>query len=238
MSALLDTVFNNIADTTVILSTLIPSLDSSVASCHDSVNAQYRSLVTTRSEQGQKIALAEMAPSTSYWNADDYFDNTHPDDSGHAKMAAIWYKAFSTVYSSQWITAPAVTAAVDDTASSNTCAKEYGNSESTKTQTQSGSGWDDGIYIHHGDPQGERFFSGDYPGEQQYFYFASITQAHSLRDDLIQLTKETSGSSRKYHLYRNTGPGQWNAAAEDFWIPDTCIARGVRWADMNGKWES
>lgn len=59
MSSLLDTVFNNIANTTVILSTLLPSLDSTVASCHDSVNSQYRSLVTTRSGQGQKIVLAE-----------------------------------------------------------------------------------------------------------------------------------------------------------------------------------
>lgn len=59
MSSLLDTIFNNIANTTVILSTLLPSLDSSVASCHDSVNSQYRSLVTTRSGQGQKIVLAE-----------------------------------------------------------------------------------------------------------------------------------------------------------------------------------
>lgn len=59
MSSLLDTIFTNINDATVILSTLLPSLDSSVASCHDSVNSQYRTLVTTRSGQGQKIVLAE-----------------------------------------------------------------------------------------------------------------------------------------------------------------------------------
>lgn len=59
MNSLLDSVFNNIANTTVILSTLLPSLNSSVASCHDSVNSQYRSLITTRSAQGQKIVLAE-----------------------------------------------------------------------------------------------------------------------------------------------------------------------------------
>lgn len=59
MNSMLDNVFNNIANTTVILSTLLPSLNSSVASCHDSVNSQYRSLITTRSAQGQKIVLAE-----------------------------------------------------------------------------------------------------------------------------------------------------------------------------------
>lgn len=59
MNSLLDSVYNNIANTTVILSTLLPSLDSSVASCHDSVNSQYRNIITTRSAQGQKIVLAE-----------------------------------------------------------------------------------------------------------------------------------------------------------------------------------
>lgn len=239
MDSLLDDIFNNIAGTTVLLSTLIPSLDASVASCHDSVNSQYRAIVTARSGQGQKIVLAEMAPAESYWNTaigSDYYDETHPNDSGHAKMASIWYEAFTTAYSQNLITAPIDTAAVNDTASANTCAKQYGDSESTKTQTQSGSGWDDGVYIHHGDAMGERFFSGDYPGEQQHFYMASLTDESSLLDDIIQYQSVTSDGSRKYYLYRNEGPGSWSASPETFWIPDTCIARGVRWADMNGKY--
>lgn len=99
----------------------------------------------------------------------DYYDSTHPNDAGHAKMASIWYQAFSTAYSQGFLTAPATTSAVDDTASGNTCQKIYGDSESTKVQTQSGSGWDDGIYIHHGNPMGEALYSQEYPGEQQSF---------------------------------------------------------------------
>ncbi|KAJ4413888.1 hypothetical protein N0V82_008243 [Gnomoniopsis sp. IMI 355080] len=202
MSNLLDTIFNKIPGTTVILSTLPPTLDAPLVACHNSANAAFRSLVTTRSAQGQKILLADMDPaSTSYWNTvigGDYFDT----------------------YS--------------DTAPINTCAKAYGNSEATKRQTQSGSGWDDGIYIHHGDPRGERRFFGDYPGQQQHFYFASITVKNSPWDDLIQYQETTSGGNRKYFLYRATGPGIWEDVHEEFWIPDTCIARGVRWADMNG----
>lgn len=238
MNSLLDDVFNKIAGTTVLLSTLIPSVDPSMASCHDSVNSQYRNIVNTRSSQGQKILLAEMVPGGSYWNivvGGDYQDNTHPTDSGHAKMASIWYETFKTAYSKGWITAPAVTSAVDDTASDNTCAKQYGNSESTKTQTQSGSGWDDGVYIHHGDPQGERFYSGEWPGEKQYFYMASLVDAADRNDDIIQYLSETSDGKRKYYLYRNNGPGVWRGTPIAFEVPDTCIARGVRWADMNGK---
>lgn len=58
-----------------------------------------------------------VAPSMSYWNAvlgGDYYDSTHPNDSGHAKMAAIWYQAFKNAYSYDLLTVPAQIAAVDD----------------------------------------------------------------------------------------------------------------------------
>lgn len=239
MGSLLDTIFNNIGGTTVLLSTLTPSLDPTVASCHDTVNSDYRSIVASRSSQGQKIILADMAPQGTYWNTAigaDYYDSTHPNDAGHAKMASIWYQAFSTAYSQGFLTAPATTSVVDDTASGNTCQKIYGDSESTKVQTQSGSGWDDGIYIHHGNPMGEVFFSQEYPGEQQSFWFAKIATSTQGLDDLIQYTKSTNGNSRQYNLYRSTGPGTFqDTPHETFWIPDACISRGVRWADMNGK---
>lgn len=59
MNSLLDDVYNNIPGVTVLLSTLLPSLDATADECHASVNAQYRSLVTTRISQGYKIRLAE-----------------------------------------------------------------------------------------------------------------------------------------------------------------------------------
>lgn len=59
MNSMLDTIFNKIPGTTVIVSTLLPSLDASVESLHSSVNAQYRSLVSARRSKGEKILLAE-----------------------------------------------------------------------------------------------------------------------------------------------------------------------------------
>lgn len=56
---MLDTIFAKIPGTTVIVSTLLPSLDASVAAAHLSTNAQYRSLVSARRAKGQKILLAE-----------------------------------------------------------------------------------------------------------------------------------------------------------------------------------
>lgn len=238
MNSLLDDVFK-IDGVTVILSTLIPSLDSDATACHAVVNPQYRSIVATRSAQNQKIELAEMDPTqSSYWNTvlgGDYYDTVHPTDSGHAKMASIFYEAFKSAYAKGWLVPPAVTSFDDASTTTNTCAKVYGNSESTKTQTQSGSGWDDGIYVHHGDPQGERFYSGDWPGQNQHFYFAGLQDASYANDDIIQYSEETSGGKRKYYLYEWIDGGKWKGTPIEFWIPDTCIARGVRWADMNGN---
>lgn len=59
MSAMLDDIYNNIPGTTVVLSTLLPTLDSTLSACHDTVNTQYRTLFDTRSAEGYKIVLAD-----------------------------------------------------------------------------------------------------------------------------------------------------------------------------------
>lgn len=50
-----------------------------------------------------------VAPDTVYWDeviGGDYYDSTHPADSGHAKMASIWYQAFTAANDQQLVTAP------------------------------------------------------------------------------------------------------------------------------------
>lgn len=62
-----------------------------------------------------------VAPSVSYWNevlGGDYYDSTHPNDSGHAKMASIWYQAFQTANSKNFFVAPAQTSTINDATSS------------------------------------------------------------------------------------------------------------------------
>lgn len=59
MDSLLDEIYNNIPGVTVLLSTLLPSLDASLAGCHTSVNEQYRKIITARIAKRQKIRLAE-----------------------------------------------------------------------------------------------------------------------------------------------------------------------------------
>lgn len=48
----------------------------------------------------------------------DYFDETHPNDRGYAKMAAIWRKAIKVAESEDKLTPPAAAPGVDDAGSS------------------------------------------------------------------------------------------------------------------------
>lgn len=159
----------------------------------------------------------------------DYFDETHPNDKGYAKMAAIWRKAINAAESEGKLTAPAAAPGVDDSGS-NTCEKQYGGSEATRRTTQSASGWDDGVYVHASSAQGTRHTITS--AEETSFWFATIATRNGL-DDIVQFGGTVAGG-RSYSVYRNRGAATWDTSPNTFTIPDACIARGVRWADMNG----
>ncbi|POS69369.1 hypothetical protein DHEL01_v212237 [Diaporthe helianthi] len=122
LASLLDDLFKEIPDTTLIVSTLIPGTDPDVERYRAEANRQYRVLVSDRRAQGQKIVLAEMDGTAGYFDtrleSGDYFDETHPNDRGYAKMAAIWRKAIGVAESEGKLTPPAAASGVDDTSSS------------------------------------------------------------------------------------------------------------------------
>ncbi|KAI3398912.1 hypothetical protein diail_8235 [Diaporthe ilicicola] len=233
LGSLLDNLMSDVPGTTVIVSTLIPGTDPDVERYRAEVNRQYRSLVSDRRARGQKVVLAEMDGVAGYFDTrvgtGDYFDETHPNDKGYAKMAAIWRQALSTAESEGKLTAPAAAPGVDDSGD-NTCEKQYGGSEATRRYTQSGSGWDDGIYVHSSSAQGIRHTVSS--TEETSFWFATVATRNGL-DDIIQIGGTVSGG-QSYSVYRNRGAATWESTPTIFTIPDACIARGVRWADMNG----
>ncbi|KKY36967.1 hypothetical protein UCDDA912_g03061 [Diaporthe ampelina] len=232
-ASLLDNLFNDVPGTTLIVSTLIPGTDPDVERYRAEVNRQYRALVSDRRARGQKIVLAEMDGVAGYFDTrvgtGDYFDETHPNDKGYTKMAAIWRKAINTAESEGKLIAPADALGIDDSGN-NTCDIQYGNSDSTQRNTQSGSGWDDGIYVHWSSAQGVRHTISS--TEETSFWFATIATRNGL-DDIIQYGGTVAGG-RSYSVYRNRGAATWDATPTTLTIPDACIARGVRWADMNG----
>ena len=90
-------------DTTIVLSTLIPSVQKKTEVNRPDVNRQYRSLANSMQKEGVRIVLADMDPETdddnnrlSYpedYTTDGVADDTHPNEQGYAKMANVWYKA-------------------------------------------------------------------------------------------------------------------------------------------------
>ncbi|KAE8379266.1 SGNH hydrolase-type esterase domain-containing protein [Aspergillus bertholletiae] len=105
MRQLIDTILKSedTHDTTIVLSTLIPSVKKTIEANRPDVNHQFRSLAKSMQKEGVRIVLAEMDPETDDDNnrlvyPEDYTtngvaDDTHPNEQGYAKMANVWYKA-------------------------------------------------------------------------------------------------------------------------------------------------
>ncbi|KAH6856359.1 hypothetical protein B0I37DRAFT_402917 [Chaetomium sp. MPI-CAGE-AT-0009] len=233
MDALLDDMFSQIPGTTIILSTVIPSNKDSIESRRSKANNQYRSLVDTRRRAlNQKIILADMDTLTA---ADLTPDGIHPTDAGHRKMAAIFLGAINEANNAGLITPPNSTPAVpDDGAVGNTCDKVYGVSRGP-VRTQAGSGLDDGIYMHSSAARGVRM-SVTRPGETSFWFAHVSSDVTGERSDLIEYGQvDPDRGGRWYMQYEALGPARWNIdSPRRFWVPDGCIARGVRWADVNG----
>ncbi|KAL3474615.1 SGNH hydrolase-type esterase domain-containing protein [Aspergillus californicus] len=98
ISSLLDA--PDMANTLIVLSTLLPSGNTVITRNTPAVNAQYRDLVQAMRKEGVSIVLADMNPEghslISYpadFTQDGVVDDTHPGDSGYAIMARVWYEA-------------------------------------------------------------------------------------------------------------------------------------------------
>ena len=106
MDLLIDGLYRQVPDTTVILSTLLPNANVSNAQVNvDKVNAQYRALFERRRELNQSIVLAEMvgAVTDSHMNTDDH---THPTDEGYFRMAQVWWEALREAEWRQFLQKP------------------------------------------------------------------------------------------------------------------------------------
>lgn len=106
MDHLLDGLYEKIPGTTVLLSTLLQNINTTNAQNNtDSINEQYRDIVTTRSGDNQRIVLAEMAGALP-WSQMNVDDHTHPTDEGYVTMSQVWWKAFQEAESRQFLQRP------------------------------------------------------------------------------------------------------------------------------------
>lgn len=99
MNSLLDQLFKDFKDVTIVLSTLIPNKNSAVdCNVRDVVNPKYRDIVRKRRAKKQRIVLADMYDKVGMGGLSD--DGTHPQDKGYKSMAQVWHK--SVVGAKKW----------------------------------------------------------------------------------------------------------------------------------------
>jgi hypothetical protein len=101
---IVDKLFRAIPGTTVVVSTLIPSLCGTVTANKYIYNNDLRNDVASRRVNGQKIVLAEI--DNGFLTLDDLQDELHPTDAGYRKMPSVWWQAIQDADSSGFLTAP------------------------------------------------------------------------------------------------------------------------------------
>ncbi len=234
---MLDKLLAQIPGVTIVVSTVLPGTASGIVDNRGAVNAQIRDLVNDRRfNRGQKVVLADVDAPAGFLTK-EYItgDGIHPNDEGHRRLAAIFHRAIKGAHQDGLITEPKDTGMSDDPGGeggSNTCDKVYGSGNSYgPVTTQAGSGLEDGVYSHNG-----RFMTTtDIPvGYVTTNYtFARVFEPFGAHDFVYLLPATSSDYSyARYIIVKNQGDGNWQGT-HLVNMPDKCIPRGVRFADVN-----
>ena len=216
MRAMLDEIYDSIAGVTVILSTLVPG--TVTPACHADLSGQYRSIVQSYRSAGKRIALADMAAGIT--QSEIRSDRIHPNDAGYRKMAAIWWDAFQRIAGNLQ---PPDRNAMDDATSVDKaqCPKEAHKGRGP-VQTQTGSGYDDGKYIHKTIKRGvlQKFTKDNIQsiddGIPSHVFFGNIVKNEAAApreaalDEIIRIYHDEKGKNT-YYFRQNNGGGSFKA---------------------------
>ncbi|KAK5111586.1 hypothetical protein LTR85_011815 [Meristemomyces frigidus] len=234
LKTLIDRLFDAIPDVTIVASTLLPNGNANTQANVKIYNSQIPGIVQDLQVAGQEITYVDF--SSSYFSLSDLgSDGTHPTAAGYQKMAEVWYQGIQVANGQGWLSAPATVSGVSDivTAGSTTCDKTPGASIGP-TQTQMGSGSDDGAYVHiaaqvagfagfrnpstvnFNNPLPEGVFWADIDGDgiDDYVYVGSDS------DYGLGVALSLGGGEVGSYLYST--------------FPNSCKRSGVRFADMTG----
>ncbi|KPM38628.1 hypothetical protein AK830_g7923 [Neonectria ditissima] len=248
MRAMLETIFADTPDATVILSTLIQSADrrgddnSEVQPEVLEINKQLRTLAAEEmgndeTKPRHKVYLAEMQDGF-ITSPGDYKDATHPNAQGYKKMAAVWMHAINKVNDLGWLKAPNGGVKFPDGESHSTCRKVPGSGGSNPH----GAGVeilfagdatirDDGPYTHQSKSRGQ-YWSGDSRVVWNIFWAQLVdfgAPREEALDELIIVNEDTDDMK----VYVNRGDGNHDSAVK-FSVGHFCITRGIHWGDVNG----
>ncbi|SPN96523.1 related to acetylxylan esterase [Cephalotrichum gorgonifer] len=258
MRTLIDTVFAEVPNAVVVLSTLLPNTrilknGKRAQENVDIINAQFRQLYRTYvplDRDGNevpnpafKVVLAEMA---DFILPGELHDATHPNVVGQKKMAAVWGWAISYANEKGWLAPPTESGKFTDGEGSNTCGKELASgNEDPRGKVQvlyAGNPLikSDENYIHDVQGRQDRWVDykasdRDHKGETRIFFAQLVNLGGAPKggelDEAIYFSDDTSG--REVHMSLNMGDGEMGPKVK-ITIPDSCKTRGIRWGDVNG----
>ncbi|HEY0193006.1 MAG TPA: FG-GAP-like repeat-containing protein [Kofleriaceae bacterium] len=104
LGALVDQILRDAPDATVLVATLVPSLDAGTEARVTAYNQAIPGVVAQRASAGKHVRLVSMAALTSA----DMNDSLHPNDNGYVKMAAAFNLGIQQSLAAGWIHAPVV----------------------------------------------------------------------------------------------------------------------------------
>lgn len=148
LGRLIDRLFDAVPGVTIIASTLLPNTNPVTQANIEIYNQQIPGIVRNRQAVGKKIVYVDF--SSSYFSPSDLSDGTHPTDAGYLKMAEVWYQGIIAADGRGWLSLPAGSASDVVSGGSDTSCDKVPGKAIGPTQTQMGSGTDDGPYVHVG----------------------------------------------------------------------------------------
>ncbi|KAK5731516.1 hypothetical protein LTR17_011314 [Elasticomyces elasticus] len=234
LGTLIDHLFSAIPGVTIVASTLLPNGNSATQSNIITYNSQIPGVIRDRQAAGRQITYVDF--SSSYFSLSDIGpDGTHPTDAGYLKMAEVWYQGIQVAANQGWLNPPtAVTGLSDTVTGGDTECDKIPGAAIGPTQTQTGSGSDDGAYTHvstqvagfagfvnpstvnFNNSRPEGVFWGDINGDgiDDYIFVGS----NSMYGLGVALSG-SSGSLGTYHYYT---------------FSPSCNRAGVHFTDMTG----
>ncbi|KAM0330967.1 hypothetical protein ACHAQA_003924 [Verticillium albo-atrum] len=230
--------YNDMSNTCVMLSTLLPTDSAQGRVNRISINQAYRNLVRDKSGAGKCIYLADMEPSGpgadflslngNYWA--DFNPKIHPNNEGHKRMAYVFYAAIHRALNAGRIQE----AAPKESEAQTGCEKRAGNGEYAGKFfciTQRGSGEHDGTYKHKSREIGV-LFEIESPWDRNQWRFARLFNRRY--DDLVGWY-DFGPNDHRFGIWKNSadGRGSFRRLPTDLFGNIYCIPRGLHFIDMN-----
>ncbi|EPE08332.1 carbohydrate esterase family 3 protein [Ophiostoma piceae UAMH 11346] len=231
MENLINYMWKTVPDAVIVLSSLLTQEPNPAGI--ESINKQYRALVSRLQRSGKKIVLAEL--DDGWIPLSELVDGIHPTESGYLKMASRFFQAINIANDLKWIKAPVETG-IDDSAHTvdTKCYKTLGSAISDPRSpmqmlyARSPMIVDDGSYSHSSVSRGN-ITTGKLQKNQKVWWAQLVNAGGANRKGAVDELVYSEGG--KFYM-RVNGGGSFGPAVQLTTNVD-CDADGTRFGDLN-----